>query len=75
MSSFLRVGIGLALALMGVLAVINHPIVDKFNRVVKSMGTKQTAADIEMSGFSILIGRIAGGFITLYGIGIALAGF
>lgn len=61
-------GAGLTLILMGVLAVINHPIVDKFERVATAWGTKQTAADIERSRVVILGGRIAGVFIILWGI-------
>lgn len=72
MVDLLRVGIGLAIVAMGALAVVNHPLVDKFNRVTKSMGTKQRAADIEMSEGSVMLGRAAGVLIMLYGGGIAL---
>ncbi|GAA0533413.1 hypothetical protein ABNG02_09525 [Halorubrum ejinorense] len=74
MADFLLVGTGLVLILTGGLAVINHPLVDKFNRVVKSWGTKRRAADIEMSVVSITIGRVAGTFITLFGVGVTLGG-
>ncbi|TKX55426.1 hypothetical protein EXE42_02865 [Halorubrum sp. SP3] len=74
MVDFLLVGTGLVLVLMGGLAVVNHPLVDAFNRVVKSRGTKQTAADIEMSVVSVTIGRIAGAFIALFGVGVILDG-
>jgi hypothetical protein len=72
MVNLLRVGIGLAIAAMGALAVVNHPLVDKFKRVQKSMGTKQRATDIEMSEDSIMLGRAAGLLIMLCGGGIAL---
>lgn len=74
MTDFLQVGIGLAIAAMGALAVVNHPLVDKFKRVQKSMGTKQSAADIEMSEVSIMLGRAAGLLVILYGGWIALGG-
>jgi hypothetical protein len=73
-TDFLQVGIGLAIAAMGALAVVNHPLVDKFKRVQKSMGTKQSAADIEMSEVSIMLGRAAGLLVILYGGWIALGG-
>jgi hypothetical protein len=72
MADLLRVGIGLGIVAMGALAVLNHPLVDKFKRVQKSVGTKQSAADIEMSEDSIMLGRAAGLLIILYGGGIAL---
>ena len=72
MADLLRVGIGLAIAAVGALAVVNHPVVDKFKRVQKSMGTKQSTADIEMSEASIMLGRAAGLLAILYGGGIAL---
>ena len=71
---FLLVGTGPVLVLTGGVALINHPFVDKFNRVVKSLGTKQSATDIEMSVVSITTGRIAGAFITLFGVGVILGG-
>ncbi|WP_284013071.1 hypothetical protein [Halobaculum litoreum] len=70
----LRIVAGAILVVGGGLAVVNHPLVDRFNRIVKSMGTKQTPDDIEMSETSILIGRLGGAVIVLYGIGIALGG-
>lgn len=74
MVDILRVGGGLVIVAMGALAVVNHPFVDKFNRVTKSIGTKQSAADIEMSESSIMLGRAAGLLIILYGGWIALGG-
>ncbi|WP_324665449.1 hypothetical protein [Haloarcula sediminis] len=72
MADFFRVGLGLAIAAMGALAAVNHPLVDKFKRVQKAMGTKQSAADIEMSEESIMLGRAAGLLTILVGGGIAL---
>ena len=72
MADFLRVGIGLAIAAMGVLAVVNHTLVDKIRRASRTMGTKQNAADVEMSQESIMLGRAAGLLTILYGGGIAI---
>ena len=74
MADFLRVGIGLAVAVMGALAVVNHPLVDKIRCASRTMGTKQSAADVEMSQESIMLGRAAGLLIILYGGGIAIGG-
>lgn len=74
MADFLRAGIGLAIVAMGALAVVNHPLVDKIRRASRTTGTKQRAADVEMSQESIMLGRAAGLLIILFGGAIAIGG-
>mgnify|MGYP006277564521 FL=1 len=47
---------------------------DKYYRIAQSWGTKQTAADIEMTQLPITVGRIAGVVIVFYGIRFVLLG-
>ncbi len=65
---------GLFFVAVGGLAVLNHPVVDRFNRTVKALGTTRRAADVEMSGVSVLVGRVAGALIALWGVGMILGG-
>jgi hypothetical protein len=59
---------GVFLFLGGVLTAINHPVIDSFNRWVKSVGATQRSSDIEMSELSIWTGRITGTLVALFGL-------
>jgi len=59
---------GVFLILGGALTAINHPVIDWFNRWVKSVGTTQRLSDIEMSTLSIGLGRIVGTLVVLFGL-------
>jgi len=59
---------GIFLIIGGVLTTINHPVVDWFNRWVKSVGTTSHPSDIEMSTYSIELGRIVGALVALFGL-------
>ena len=59
---------GVFIILGGVLTAVNHPVIDWFNRWVKSVGTTQRPSDIEMSELSIGLGRILGTLVALFGL-------
>jgi hypothetical protein len=67
--------LGIFLVILGGPNAINHPIVNKFNRFWKAGGTTQRPSDIEMSEFSIMVGRVVGFLMVIGGlivIGIAI---
>jgi len=59
---------GVFFLVFGVPAALNHPTVDRFNRVVKAAGTKQRASEIEMSALSVAVGRVVGTGIAIFGV-------
>ncbi|ELZ10367.1 hypothetical protein C480_01465 [Natrialba aegyptia DSM 13077] len=59
---------GVLLILIGIPLIINHPLIDLFNRWTKSIGTTQSPVDIQMSEVSVLIGRVGGTAIAACGV-------
>ena len=58
---------GVFFVIFGVPAALDHPAVDRFNRVVKAAGTKRRASETEMSAFSVAVGRVVGTGMALCG--------
>ena len=58
---------GVFLVVVGVSAALNHPAVDWFNRAVKAAGTTRRASEIEMSAFSVAVGRVLGAGMAVFG--------
>ncbi|WP_247730018.1 hypothetical protein [Halovivax limisalsi] len=60
MSDRTPLGFGAILVIGGSLSAVDHPVIDWFNRWVKSVGTNQRPSEIEMSRPSVLVGRVVG---------------
>jgi hypothetical protein len=74
MISLPLIGFGIMSIFICGLFAVYPSIMDKYYRIAQSWGTKQTAADVEMTQLSITVGRIAGVVIVFYGIRFVLLG-
>ena len=63
-----QVAFGAFLIVGGALLAINHPTIDWLNRWLKSAGTTQGPADIEMDENSVLVGFLVGSLTVIVGL-------
>lgn len=68
MVEFGQLAFGVFLILGGALVAIDHPIVDCFNRWMKSWGTTQRPEEIEMSDNAARVGFLTGRFTVIVGL-------
>ena len=59
---------GVFLVVIGVLAALNHPAVDRFSRIIKAAGTTRRASEVEMSTVSVAVGRVVGTGMAVFGV-------
>ena len=68
MVEFGQLAFGVFLILGGALVAIDHPIVDWFNRWMKSWGTTQRPEEIEMNENAAFVGFLVGSFTVIVGL-------